>query len=64
MLAAGARLSANEGVLVLLSNKMRANVLGRGLLRLIKDCAVYRVAAILAFARLDEIDCAAPDCVK
>lgn len=58
------RLRVNEGVLVPLSGKMRADFLKRGLLRIICDCAVDPVAAILAFTRASGIDWAAPDCLK
>lgn len=50
-LASNGRLWATEGVLVRLPRKMRANVLKRGTLRIIGNCAVDVVAAILDFAR-------------
>lgn len=59
----GSRLRANDQVPLSPWSQMRANVLARGLSRLISDCAVDPVAAILAFAHLDEIDWTAPDCV-
>lgn len=64
VLAEDGRLRTNEEVLVPLSGNMRANVLKRGLVRLISDRAVDPVAKILAFARLVKMDWAAPDCVE
>lgn len=62
-LAEGGRLPANESVLVLLSDAIKANVLNCGLLSLITDCAVSPVNMILALERLQEIDLTAPNCV-
>lgn len=56
-------LLANEGVLVALSYKMRTNILKRGLLRIISDCAVDLVPTSLTFACAGEIDCIVPDCL-
>lgn len=44
-------LCANEGALVPLLCKMRANVLKSKLLCIIDDCVVHPMAAFLAFAR-------------
>lgn len=49
------RLRLSEGVLAQLPGEMRANVLKRGFLRIISDCAVNPVAAISSFARDGEI---------
>lgn len=57
------RLRANDGVLITLPTEMSANVLKRDLLRLICDCTVNPVSAILLFARARKISCVAPDCV-
>lgn len=57
-------LCANERALIPLLSKVRADVLKRGLLRLIGDCAAYPVAAIFAFARLGKIDWAAPVSIR
>lgn len=56
VLAKNGRSQANEGVLAPLSNKVRSNILERGLLRVIGTCAVDPVTAILCFARAGEID--------
>lgn len=47
-----------------LPSKMRANVLRRGLPRLISDCAVDSVAATFVFARLVDIGWAASACLR
>lgn len=58
------QLRANEGVLVPVSGEMRTDVQKHGLCRLISDCTVDPVSAILAFARAEEFDWAAPECVE
>lgn len=55
------RLCANEGVSVPLPSKIRANILKRGITRVLNDCAVDLIAAILAFPRAGEIDRKAPN---
>lgn len=49
-LAEGGSVCLNEGVLVPLSRGMKANVIKRGLLRLISDCTVNPVSAFFALA--------------
>lgn len=56
VLTEGGHLCANERVLVPLPNKLMADVLKRGFLRLISDCNVNPVSAIFALARASEID--------
>lgn len=56
-------LRSKEKVLVPLSSKVRADVLKRGLLRLISDYTVNLTSAILAFLCAGKINRAAPDCV-
>lgn len=46
----------NAGVFAPLHCERRAYFFKRGLLRIISDCVVDQVAAILAFARVCEID--------
>lgn len=53
---------ANEEVLVLLTHKMRVEFLKRGVLRLISDCTVDPVSAILVFALASEFDWAGLYC--
>lgn len=62
-LSGNSRLRANEGVLVPLQCKMRANILKRGLFCIINDCVADPGAAILAFACASEIDCTVPECL-
>lgn len=59
----GDLLCANKNAFVPLLRKMRVDVHKRDLLRLISDCTVDPVSAILAFTRVGKIDWAAPDCV-
>lgn len=63
MLAEDGRLCANEGVLVLLACKMRANLLKCGLSHITNDCTVVLIAEILAFARADEMNWTVHDCL-
>lgn len=56
-------LRAKEEALVLLLSKMRVNVLKRGLLRNISNFFVDPLAAILDFARADDIYWTASECV-
>lgn len=60
-LTANGQLGANDGVLVPLTSKMKAEVLNHGLSRLISDCSVDTLSAIVAFARAGEVHRAAPD---
>lgn len=60
-LAEDGLLCANDGVLVPLLRRMRANVLKRGLLRITSSSVVDLAAASLAFARAGRIDWAAHD---
>lgn len=55
-------LRANQGFLVRLPCKIRANVLNPGLLHIISDCAVDPLDASLAFARAGETGLIVPDC--
>lgn len=49
------RLHANEGVLIPVSRKMKANIIEWGLLKIISDCEVDQAVELLAFARSNEM---------
>lgn len=55
-LAEKCRLWPNQGTLGPLLIKMRADILKRGVLRILSDCAVEAVAVFLAFALAGETD--------
>lgn len=62
-LAEVSRLRANEAILVLLLSERRLTALKRGLSRLMSDCVIDAVSAILAFALVGDNEWAAPVCV-
>lgn len=62
-LSEGGCLQANGGFLVRLPSEMRASTLKRGLLRLINDCTVAPLYAILDDLRAGESDWSAPNCI-
>lgn len=64
MLTKDGRLWTIERILALLSGEMRAIILKHGLLRIISDCLVDSVSAIVAFARADKTHWTAPDCLN
>lgn len=53
---AGGRLCANERVLIPPSSKIEAKIMELGLLKIISDCEVDLVLALLTFSRTSETD--------